>query len=209
MSVGYVTTIDLLRHGEPEGGQRYRGTVDDPLSVLGWDQLRAAVQQPVPWQIIVSSPLRRCAAFAEALAAERGLPLELEPGFREMGFGEWEGRTTAEIEAATPGALGRFWEDPVRHPPPGGETLPECAGRVTAAWLALLRRHAGRHILLVGHGGMIRLVLQQVLDMPLERIWRLEVPYACRSRIRVYGTGADAVPLLVSHGHTAELQTDS
>lgn len=204
MSADRVTTIDLLRHGEPEGGQRYRGTVDDPLSARGWDQLRAAVHRPGPWQVIVSSPLRRCAAFAAALAAERGLALELEPGFREMGFGDWEGRTAAEITAATPGALERFWEDPVRHPPPGGETLPECAGRIAVAWQALLQRHGGRHILLIGHGGMIRLVLQQMLDMPLERIWRLEVPYACHSRIRVYGAGAAATPVLVSHGHALE-----
>ncbi len=67
-----VTTVDLLRHGEPEGGNKYRGALDDPLSELGWAQMRAATGDRCPWQAIVSSPLRRCAAFARELANRHG-----------------------------------------------------------------------------------------------------------------------------------------
>lgn len=51
------TTVDLLRHGEPAGGKKFRGAVDDPLSPLGWQQMRAAVGDFRGWQTIVSSPL--------------------------------------------------------------------------------------------------------------------------------------------------------
>ena len=205
MSEDIVTTVDLLRHGEPEGGNRYRGTVDDPLSSRGWEQMRAAVDSRHPsWEAIVSSPLRRCADFARALAARLQLALELEPDLREMTFGDWEGRTITEIMRSTPQALERFWRDPVNHPPPGGEPLPVYAARVTAAWQAVLDRHAGRHLLIVGHGGMIRMVLQHVLGMPLQYIWRLEVPYASGSRVRVHGRGQEATPLLVFHGRGLE-----
>ncbi|MFO8155736.1 MAG: histidine phosphatase family protein, partial [Thiohalospira sp.] len=87
------TTVDLLRHGEPEGGRRYRGQSDDPLSATGWQQMQAAVAGATPWQRVISSPLSRCRVFAETLAAERGLPLEVEADFREIGFGEWEGQS--------------------------------------------------------------------------------------------------------------------
>jgi len=205
MNEDIVTTVDLLRHGEPEGGNRYRGTVDDPLSPFGWEQMRAAVDiRHPPWNAIVSSPLRRCADFARELAAQLRLTLDIEPDLREMTFGDWEGRTITEIMRSTPQALTLFWRDPVNHPPPGGEPLPVYAARVTAAWQAVLERHAGRHVLIVGHGGMIRMVLQHVLGMPLQHVWRLEVPYANCSRVRVHGRGQEAAPLLVFHGRALE-----
>jgi alpha-ribazole phosphatase len=200
MSKDIITTVDLLRHGEPQGGNRYRGSRDDPLSERGWAQLRAVVGEHRPWDVIVSSPLRRCAEFARELAGKLQLTLEIEPELREITFGEWEGLTVTEIQRSSPEALERFWHDPVNNPSPGGEPLPDCAVRVTTAWQTVLARHTGRHVLIVGHGGTIRLVLRQVLDMPLEHIWRLEVPYASCSRVRVYGRGEAASPLLVFHG---------
>ena len=204
MSEDIVTTVDLLRHGEPEGGNRYRGTLDDPLSSHGWEQMRSAVGNRNPWDVVVSSPLRRCADFARELATQLRLTLDIELDLREITFGDWEGRTITEIMRSTPQALELFWRDPVNHPPPGGEPLPVYAARVTAAWQAVLERHAGRHVLIVGHGGMIRMVLQHVLGMPLQHVWRLEVPYANFSRVRIHGRGPEAAPLLVFHGKALE-----
>jgi len=65
------TQIDLLRHGEPVGGRRYRGQTDDPLSEKGWQQMRAAVLDVQGWDVIYSSPLRRCAEFAQELSRRR------------------------------------------------------------------------------------------------------------------------------------------
>ncbi|MFZ0006897.1 MAG: histidine phosphatase family protein, partial [Steroidobacteraceae bacterium] len=62
--------VHVLRHGETEGGARYWGRTDVALSARGWEQMRAAVAGH-SWERIVSSPLQRCAAFAEALAGER------------------------------------------------------------------------------------------------------------------------------------------
>ena len=64
-----LTTIDLIRHGEPVGGSKYRGQTDDPLSEKGWEQMRAAVGDHRPWEAILTSPLARCRAFAEKLAS--------------------------------------------------------------------------------------------------------------------------------------------
>lgn len=203
------TTVDLLRHGEPVGGPRFRGATDDPLSEFGWRQMRAAVGTHPEWQAVVSSPLRRSAAFAEWLAGtlpplEKGgmLSLEFEPRFREIGFGEWEGRTAQELLETAPEALADFWRDPVTHTPPGGEPFQAFAARVAAAWEQLLVRHGGSRILLVTHAGVIRLILAHILQMPLANLFRLEVPFAGLSRILVEGCGADALPQLVFHGRT-------
>jgi alpha-ribazole phosphatase len=196
-----VTYIDLLRHGLPEGGHRYRGRRDDPLSEEGWAQMWAAVGERGPWDRIVSSPMRRCAEFAHELAARDGLPLSLEPAFREISFGAWEGRRVAEVHAEEAEHLRRYWQDPVANPPPEGEPLPEFFARVSAAWDALVDGAEGEHLLLVAHGGVIRTILVHVLGMPLAGVLRFEVPNACLTRIRVQ-PDLDGQPLasLVFHG---------
>lgn len=193
------TFFDLLRHGEPVGGKKYRGQTDDPLSENGWRQMRAAVGDNFPWDVIVSSPLSRCAAFARELVARHGVPLELEARFMELGFGEWEGRTAAELLAQDPLRLTRFWQDPVRHAPPGGEPLAAFRERVVGAFDEALARHAGRHVLVVCHAGVIRLLVSHALDMPLARMFRIDVPDAAVSRIRVDANGAGLLPRLVFH----------
>ncbi|MEL0584501.1 MAG: histidine phosphatase family protein [Candidatus Thiodiazotropha sp. (ex. Lucinoma kazani)] len=73
-----ITTIDLLRHGEPVGGSRYRGQIDDPLSERGWEEMWHAVSGNRPWQAIISSPLQRCSQFAQALSSKLNISLERE-----------------------------------------------------------------------------------------------------------------------------------
>jgi len=193
------TTIDLIRHGEPVGGSKYRGQTDDPLSEKGWEQMRAVVGNHRPWEAILTSPLARCRAFAEELAARLALPLEVDTQLMELGFGEWEGRTAEELLVADPERLARFWSDPLRHAPPGGETLTAFQDRILAAWEGILVRYAGRHVLIVGHAGTIRIAVCHVLDMPLDRLFRIQVPNAGITRIQVDMNGAGMLPRLVFH----------
>lgn len=151
-----TVTFDLLRHGDT-GQRSYRGQLDDALTELGWAQLRAAVQG-ASWDAIVSSPLQRCAAFAQELAQARGLPLRLDARLAEYHFGDWQGvpiETIAEHEGE---ALGRFWADPVAHPPPGAETFDAFRQRLSAALDAIASEAVQRRVLVVTHGGAIRLL---------------------------------------------------
>ncbi len=194
-----VTVVDLLRHGEPAGGVRFRGHTDDPLSATGWAQMRAAAQGEGQWQVVVSSPLLRCAEFSAELAARSGVPLETEARFKEIGFGEWEGHTPEELMQIVPDCLDRLWRDPAGFTPPGGEGLAAFAARVTASWNDTLTRHAGKKILLVAHGGVNRVILCHVLQIPIQNMFRLDVPFAALSRIRILGSGVEALPQLVFH----------
>ena len=181
--------IDLLRHGEPRGGDRFRGALDDPLSDTGWQQMRSAVDGAAPWEVIVTSPLRRCAEFAAELAQQHELPLETEPDLRELAFGEWEGRAYSELRESDPDALQAFFRDPLNNTPPGGESLHACRDRVHAAWNAVIERHHGRHLLLVSHGAVMRIIYSRLLKMPEEALFRIEVPYACLTRVRRHPDG--------------------
>lgn len=195
------TWVDLLRHGAPEGGQRYRGHLDDPLSSTGWEQMRAAVARDAGWEAIVTSPLQRCHAFAEALALERDIPLHVEPAFKEISFGEWEGMKTEEILARDGDRLAAFWSDGDRYPPPGGESLSAFHQRVEAGWHHWREAIRGQHVLVVGHGGVIRMIVACVLEVPPTRLMAgLNVPYACRSRIRMDHTEHGLLSCLIAHG---------
>ena len=193
------TLIDLLRHGEPRGGHRYRGSLDDPLSDIGWAQMRSAVGTRRPWQEIVSSPLRRCADFARELGTELGIPVVIEKNFQEMGFGLWEGRSSEEILTFDHDRLTRFWQDPLRNPPPGGEHLAAVQERVRAGWEALLARNHHRHVLLVTHGGVIRVLIALALGISLEHLSRITVPYACLTRLHVDRVAGRELPRLIFH----------
>jgi alpha-ribazole phosphatase len=194
------TTVDLIRHGEPEGGKRYRGQLDDPLSPKGWQQMRAAVGQHAPWDSIISSPLIRCGAFAEELSQKHHLPLHNEPRLKEIGFGSWEGRTAEELMEEDPERLQNFWRDPIRYAPPGAENLAQFHQRIATAWQDILAQYHGKHILIVGHAGQIRMVLREVLLMPVDQLFRIQVDYASITRIQIDGSGEQALPRLLFHG---------
>jgi len=159
----------------------------------------ATVGDHHPWQRIITSPLRRCRDFAEALGERHGIPVAEDARLREIGFGAWEGRTAEELLAEDPDRLHRFWADPLHNTPPGAETLPDFAARVVGAWKEILALHAGEHLLLVGHAGMMRMILRHVLDMPLDRLFRIQIANAAISRVQVDGEGEAALPRLIFH----------
>ena len=196
-----TTLIDLIRHGEPEGGPMFRGQTDHPLSETGWQQMRRAITQADQWDVIVTSPLRRCADFGLEMADQLGVPLHTEPRLQEIGFGDWEGHTTEQVMGIWGDALQRFWGNPVEYPPPGGETLTDFQTRVSEAWAHWSQALVGQKVLIVCHGGVIRMVLAGILETPLESAFRtLAVPYASRSRLRLDDSAHGRLACLLSHG---------
>lgn len=193
--MGMTTIVDLIRHGEPVGGRRYRGATDDPLTPAGWRQMEAAVGDDCPWQHIVTSPLCRCSDFARALGERHGVPVEEDDRLKEQGFGAWEGRTPDELRREDPGGLERFYHDPAGNRPAGAEPLEAFRRRIEACWDDLFQRHRGRRVLVVGHAGTIRAVVSLVLGTPPEHMFRVAVSYAARVQIRGDGERPPALCL--------------
>ena len=191
------TIIDLLRHGEPVGGRRYRGQLDDALSERGWEQMWQAVGEHNEWQQIVTSPLQRCHAFAKALGERHGMPVQDDPRLAEVGFGDWEGKTRAELEALLPGQVSRFYQDPIGNRPRGAEPLDDFVARVAAGFDAVLNTYRGQFVLVVAHAGVIRAILSHILSMPPQAMYRINVANAGMTRIK---TERERTFNLVSHG---------
>lgn len=187
-----TTTIDLLRHGECEGGDIFRGRTDVALSALGWEQMQASVERRrlpdgrLPWRQIVSSPLQRCARFAEALSENHDIPLQIHDGLQEISFGHWEGRQVKEVVASEPEAIQRFYRQPDIYAAPGGESLSALQARVLSVWQATLDNHFESHSLLVFHGAAMRALISGLLQMPLSAFTRIEIPFAGFFRFHVY-----------------------
>jgi alpha-ribazole phosphatase len=185
MGVAAVVAIDLLRHGETVRAGAFCGRTDVPLSKHGWAQMWAATSDR-HWATVVSSPLRRCADFARALARRCAVPLRLDERWREMDFGEWENRTATELLANDPQRLAAFWDDPWHHPPPGGERLAAVQARVLAAWTQIVAER--QPTLIVTHGGPMRVIHCHRTRHPIKRLLDLPLPYAARRRLQTPNT---------------------
>src|SRR5687768_16876002 len=103
-----MTTLLLARHGETDWNRelRIQGSSDIALNDLGRDQARALAEElaELALDAIYSSDLRRARETAEAVAAQHGLDVRLDPRLRERAFGSWEGLTRADIVALGDGA---------------------------------------------------------------------------------------------------------
>ncbi len=179
------TLVDVLRHGEVAGGAVLRGVQDDPLTPLGRKQMLEAVGKLRDWDVVVTSPLSRCHDVAEVLAKEAGARLVVEPGFAEMNLGDWEGLSLEALFLQFPEEAEAFMLNPFAHQPPEAEEPEAFQSRVLQAWEALGRDFAGKRVLLVTHGGPLRVIVGAVLGMTRDALVRIETPHACLSRIRV------------------------
>ena len=168
----------VLRHGETvfTRERRFAGWRDSPLTDAGLRQSEAAAAalSGVAISAVFASPLERARTSAEAVAKPHRLAVQIMPAFRELGFGAWEGRTRAEVEAAEP-ALYDVWRTaPDRFAAPGGESLPTVAKRVAEGIETLRADHDGESVVLVTHAVVIRLIVLDGLGLGPARLWSID-----------------------------------
>ena len=176
--------LHLLRHGEPERTGRFLGRTDDAATPAG---IASCVDQAegLEFSAIVSSDLIRARACAEAIAGATR-PVTIDPRWREIDFGAWDGLAADEID---PTDLTRFWDNPDGHIPPGGEPWSALVARVDDA-LAALR--AGP-TLVVTHGGTMRGALAVLCGFDQRQLWAFDLPYASLVSLRIWpGTPSSA-----------------
>ncbi|HGW3980920.1 TPA: histidine phosphatase family protein [Acinetobacter baumannii] len=171
-------SIDLLRHGESQYSHTLRGHLDDELTAKGWQQMQSTIEQVAnhSWDIIISSPLKRCACFAEQLAKTTQLPLLLNHDLKEMYFGDWEGVSTQQIYETSPELLANFWQKPSQYCPPRAETLNQFQTRVLKGFQDLLehmQKQNLQHALVVTHGGVIKLLACLARQQPLDDLLKM------------------------------------
>ena len=184
----------LVRHGETawNAEQRYQGQSDVPLSQRGHEQAAALARVLTAETIhaLYASDLQRAWATALAVATPLGLPVHKEPRLREITFGQWEGMTTAEIQARDAETLALWRTDPARIAPPGGETLQQVATRVRAAFDSLIATYQEQTIMLVAHSGTLRVLLCLALGFPVQAYRRFALNPTSLSELYISDQGA-------------------
>lgn len=207
-SKGKHITVDFIRHGEPEGGDILRGRVNPVLTHLGWQQMRIATalnsaHEPTAvtpnWTHIVSSPLSRCCEFAARTAEKVQLELSIEDQWQEIDYGDWDGMLIKDWRVVAADQFKAFRNDLSALAPPNGEDYLSFKGRITTAFESLSKLPDGSHVLVVTHGGVLRVVLPTVLGMPLNKSFPLHIPFACFSRIYLEFANGRANYSLVFH----------
>lgn len=191
---GEPTTIVLVRHGVTAHttGRRFSGGLggdNPPLSEEG----RAQAAEVAAWltelkdsvDVVVASPVRRTRETADIVAEALGLPVEEEPGFAEMEFGEWDGLTFTEVAERDKDRLEAWFAD-MAAPPPGGESFVEVRERVLAGLERLLATHSGRTVVVVSHVTPIKTLVAHAMESPLDSLFRMELSPAAVSVIAFY-----------------------
>lgn len=163
----------LLRHGETTfsrtGG--FCGQIDPELTPEGHQMAEAfaVAYRSVPWQAIYCSPMLRTVATATPLSQALAMPLQLRDGLKEISYGEWEGRTVAEVLQSHPEDHERWQTEPSWYPPTGGESGAQVAERASSVITEILAQHADGNMLVVSHKATLRLLLCIFLGIDLGR----------------------------------------
>jgi broad specificity phosphatase PhoE len=154
-----VTTLLLVRHGETDWNRegRWQGHSDPHLNEVGREQAARLAAEVDGVDAIYSSDLARARETADAVARRLGLEVRIDGRLRERSFGAWEGKTGLEIEAEFPDAHARW----LAGEGPGAddaEPFADFAARVQSFVRDLLARHPEETVLVVAHGGSIRVI---------------------------------------------------
>lgn len=183
----------LLRHGETEWTRegRYQGCVDTRLCPEGTAQAEAASLALAgrPLAAVYSSPLRRARGTAEAIAAPHRLPVRIDPAFREICHGLWEGLTGDEVRTRFPDLYAQWRATPETVTMPDGESLKEVRERVLDGLQRLRADHDGEAVCLVAHGTPVRLLILEALGLTPERLWAVHCPPARLSELEFGSDG--------------------
>ena len=193
-----MTTVYLIRHGETEGAdsRRYKGHIDVPLSENGIEQIKRVAMylsqntelriQNADLTAVYTSDLSRAIKSAEIIAGPYGLKPVVVEGLKERSFGVWEGMSFDEIKEKWPEAFNAWAANPLKFSPMGGESTIAVRDRVIKAFEEIMRKHNGENIAIVSHGGVIRVLLCEMLGMPLENIFRIEQRFAALNVIEIW-----------------------
>jgi len=196
------TRIHLIRHGQVEGhGQpRYNGQTDVALTDLGIEQYHRLKERlaDAPISACYTSDLTRCVTGAKIICEQFGIEPVRRSELRELNIGVWEGLTWQKIQANWPEEWQARLADLVNYRVPQGENLLDVEARVMPVVREIVERHKGQEVLVVGHGGVNRIVLLNAIGAPVGGMFNIEQNFGCYNIIDYYADGRSTVKLLNS-----------
>lgn len=198
-----MLVLHLVRHGETTQSAEgvLCGDLDPPLTDEGRAQAEALGKRLVQFQPIAvyASPMLRARQTAQPLLEAAGLDVHLEYGLREIGYGDWEGRTEGQLKAEDPDAYLAWNSDPAVYAPPGGESGYAIAARALPVVDRIRANHKEGHVVIVSHKATIRVITCALLGLHVGRFRdRIACPTAS---VTTFEYGARG-PMLVRIGET-------
>jgi alpha-ribazole phosphatase len=190
-----TTRIWLVRHGEPAGVRgRCYGKLDIGLSAAGRAQMEHTAEylKAESFEVIYASPRARTMESAHIVSGFHDCECREDAGLCEIDFGDFEGLAYDEIAARYSAIYQQWMESPTEVQFPHGESFAVMRARVLRAFETIRRRHEGRTVAIVTHGGMIRIVLAWALEMPDRCLFRLAQDYAAMNLL----AWVDGVPIV-------------
>ena len=189
-----MTKILLSRHGHVEGIQpaRFRGRAELALTEHGLAQADALAKRiAANWKpaAVFTSPLQRCILTGGKIAAACGIKSEVRDGLGDIDYGAWQMRTHDQVSAENPEAYRQWHSAPQLTRFPKGESLQDVMARATDVLREALLRYPEQTVVLVGHDSVNRVLLLQLLDMPLAAYWRLVQDPCTLNEIDLFAAG--------------------
>lgn len=174
-----ATRIIAVRHGETAWNvdTRIQGQLDIGLNEKGrWQAHRLALALAgEDIDAIYASDLWRAYDTALSIANAQAMNVITDEGLRERGFGSFQGKTFADIEASLPDQALLWRKRAPDFAPEGGESLLQFRARVLAALGAIAADHVGQQIVIASHGGVMDVLYRAATgqDLQAPRTWEL------------------------------------
>jgi len=172
-----LTKVIYVRHGQTSWNKakKYQGHSDISLNEIGLEQAQLVGKRLAKENIsaVYSSDLSRASQTANIIARHHNLQGIKIKGFREINFGLWEGCTYAEIMALWPNALTSMYSSPGAMNAPEGENFIDLKRRAKSALNQCIKEHEEETIVIVSHGGTMRVLLCDALQLSLDKMWSI------------------------------------
>ena len=183
------TRLILIRHGETlwTRERRYQGHSDTLLSSHGKKQVLqlAQVLRTAGIGILYTSSLQRALQTAAVISKMTRIKPRVDSRLGELFFGRWEGKSAAELSAEKD-PIFRQWCRGRIVTPPGGESLRSLRARTSGFLKSCLRRHPGKTVAVVSHGGPIKTLLFEALKLPARSLWSIRIDPASLTVLDFY-----------------------
>ncbi|MEW6673165.1 MAG: histidine phosphatase family protein [Thermodesulfobacteriota bacterium] len=212
-----ITTVYIIRHGLTAAAaeKRYAGHLDVPLSPEGEKQMERLARHLIgktgpglsegadsALEYVYCSDLQRARKSAEIIARPFGLqPVEVS-ALRERNFGSWEGMTFDEVNQVFPGEFQEWVTDPLAFCPVGGESAIDVRNRVMRVFYNIIAKKRGQKIAVVAHGGVNRIILCELLGIPLRNLFKIEQDFSALNVCLFH----DKTPVLTLMNHVVEME---
>jgi alpha-ribazole phosphatase/probable phosphoglycerate mutase len=195
-----VARLYLIRHGQVVNHHEYRynGHFDVDITDEGVEQMMRLADFLSGERIsaVYSSDLTRAVKGARIIGSRLALDPVAVSAFKELSLGRWEGLTREEGAERYPEEADFRFRDLAASKVKGGESLGDLRVRVMPELARLMERHNGQSVCVVAHGGVNRVILSEVMGLPLDNFFRIEQDYGCLNIVDFHGDGVRVVKLM-------------